>query len=70
MTHPDRNRDDAPVNMMEMIHVEPLDIVAVERRARELRAQAFAQGLRAAVRFVLRRDAEASPRTPATGQTA
>ena len=40
---------------------EPLDIVAIERRARELRAQAFGDALRALVAFVLRRSTAARP---------
>jgi hypothetical protein len=40
---------------------EPLDIVAVERRARELRAQAFADALRALVGAVLRRSEPTAP---------
>lgn len=47
---------------------EPLDIVAIERRARELRAQAFGDALRALVAFVLRRSAAARPAPQ--GQTA
>ena len=47
---------------------EPLDIVAIERRARELRAQAFGDALRALVAMVLRRSTAARPAPQ--GQTA
>lgn len=40
---------------------EPVDIVAIERRARELRAQAFADAMRALFAFVLRRSTAARP---------
>jgi hypothetical protein len=47
---------------------EPIDIIAVERRARELRAQAFNDALRALVGAVLRRGATVAP--SGRGQTA
>lgn len=40
---------------------EPIDIIAIERRARELRAQAFGEMLQALARIVLRRGATAAP---------
>lgn len=36
---------------------DPVDLVAIERRARELRAQAFADAMRTLFAFVLRRGA-------------
>lgn len=59
MTQSATETRDAPVNMMELIQMDPIDVVAIERRARELRAQALADAMRATVRFVLRRGASA-----------
>ncbi len=36
---------------------ESIDMIAIERRARELRAEAFADGVRALTRAILRRAA-------------
>ncbi len=46
---------------------EPVDIVAIERRARELRAQAFADALTALFAAIMRRNA--ARRTVGRGQT-
>lgn len=47
---------------------DPIDMVAIERRARELRAQAVADGLRAAGQWMFRRIA--ALRLPAGSRTA
>lgn len=45
-----------------------VDMIALERRARELRAKVFADGVRAAFRWVVRR--VAAERTPTGSRTA